>query len=62
MKKLTIIPETISDLPKVREMERRVHVNLRILESLNKKLNQASIDTGYKKQVLVDRALEAFLK
>ena len=62
MKKITIMPETVSDLPELKEQERRIHINLRILESLNKKLNQASIDTGYKKQVLVDKALEAFLK
>jgi len=61
MKKITVIPETLADLPK-KEEEMRVAVTVKIRKSVVRKLVQAKIDTGYSHQEIIDRALEAFLK
>ena len=61
MKKITIIPETLSQLPK-RDREPLVSISVRIPLELDKKLTTKQREYGYNRQELVALALEAFLK
>ena len=62
MKKITIIPETMSELPKKMKTEPLVHFNIMLRSSTVKKLREMSQEYGYPQQEIIDKALEAFLK
>ena len=62
MKKITIIPETISELGKKKPTEPRLNYNLRLRESTINRLREKSREYGYTQQEIVDKALEAYLK
>ena len=61
MKRITIIPETLAEMPK-KEEEIRIPISTRLKKSIYEKLKQSSMDTGYSQTVILERALEAFLK
>lgn len=62
MKKITVMPETISQLPKKMKVEHLFHFNIMLRESMIKKLKEATTNSGYSQQEIIDKALEAFLK
>jgi len=62
MKKLTIMPETLAEMPKRMKTEPLIHVNVMLRPSLVKKLRDKSLESGYPQQEIIDKALEAFLK
>ena len=53
---------TIEDLPKENFLEPRITISLALRQSLYQKLVAKSNEYGYKKSVLVHKALEAYLK
>ena len=61
MKKITVQP-TIHDLKPESVKEPRISVTYRVYVSLIKNLIEASKNTGYSQNELVNRALDAFLK
>ncbi len=60
MKKITLKPSTIDDLPIIVK-EAKVHLNFYQPVSVVKKLEEASKKTGHSKNEIVERALRAFL-
>ncbi len=61
MKKITIIPETITDIPNRVALERKVDFHARLPISLCDKLEKASKDKGILRNDILKMALEAFL-
>ena len=60
--KASTIPETISQLPKKMQTEPLFHFNIMLRGSMIKKLREATTESGYSQQEIIDKALEAFLK
>ena len=62
MKKITIIPETLAELPRKEDREELIQLSIKMRKSLTKKLREKSLETGYPQQHILEMALEAFLK
>lgn len=61
MKKVTIVPESIRELPKKEKEAERV-LYIRVPDSLYKRVKESSGNTGYSINELAIKSLEAFLK